>query len=201
MIVLLVWLLPLPCLAMDDIEKKMEELSHTIGAYPPSINSQQEFLAIKEKYDAVKQLLDNKVNENSHNLAVLLQRGNLQDMGHNADIPGAWEGAEKDFLTILHDDPKNTDAMTALGKLYINSDPRLAPKAQELFEKAQKLHGMVLLEDVQRGLYFAYYYQGKICQATKQAQILVSKWPDDKSYPRLLETVQSVLDRTNTVCH
>jgi tetratricopeptide (TPR) repeat protein len=179
----------------DQILNQISALEPKIGSYPPNIKSAAERSEVEKKYEDVKKLLDQTLKKSPEDVELLLQRGRLQAMGHNLDLPGAWNGAESDFLAILKKDPRNENAMVELGNLYVNSDLRLAPKAEKLFINAQEVHGSQPLEAAQRGLFFALYYQGRMKEALSQAEFLTKTWPNNKVYSTLLDTVRSVLER------
>jgi tetratricopeptide (TPR) repeat protein len=193
---LLVSIIPAATAAVpDQILNQISSLEPKIGGWPPNIKSKSERLEVEKKYEGVKKLLDKALMKNPEDVELLFQRGRLQTMGHNMDLPGSWDGAEADFLAILKKDPKNENAMVELGNLYVNSDPRLAPKAEKLFINAQEVHGSQPLEGAQRGLFFAFYYQGRMKEALSQAEFLTKTWPNNKMYLTLLDTTRSVLER------
>ncbi|WP_163362351.1 hypothetical protein, partial [Klebsiella aerogenes] len=78
--------------------------------------------------------------------------------------------------------PKHVPALLVLGRLWVNSRPDLAPKAENLFRAAQCFTGEQPLEEAQRGLFFTFYYQGRMQAALQQSEYLVKTWPDDARY-------------------
>ncbi|MDP1335008.1 hypothetical protein Q6252_28425, partial [Klebsiella pneumoniae] len=74
-------------------------------------------------------------------LELLFLRGELQALGHNVDRKGAWDGATADLQKVLRAQPKHVPALLVLGRLWVNSRPDLAPKAENLFRAAQCFTG------------------------------------------------------------
>jgi tetratricopeptide (TPR) repeat protein len=124
---------------------------------------------------------------------LLAERGHLQAMGHNFDHPGAWEGATKDLTAALKINPNDVPALLALAQLWVNSRPDLAKDAEALFRAAQCNTGDAPLEEAQRGLFFALYYQGKIKEAARQAQFLQQTWPENQGYASFVEIGRTAL--------
>lgn len=188
-------LLAADVLGAKPLKDRVNDLAPTIGAHPPNIQSQAEFDSIKSRYEALKAELDKLIEASPEDEELLSQRGDLQSMGHNFDYPGAWQGATGDFQTILRKNPARAGALIGLGRLWVNSDPSLAPKAEELFRAAQCFNGKEPLEEAQNGIFFAYYYQGKMLDAYRQSEYLLQAWPSNEKYRQLNETTRGVLAR------
>lgn len=82
----------------------------------------------------------------------------------------------------------------ALATLYINSSFELAPKAELLYRAAQCYSDPTPNEGAQSGLFFAYYYQGNIALAYRQAALLKKLWPNN-GYDELFNMAGDVLNR------
>lgn len=78
-------------------------------------------------------------------------------------------------------------AILSLANLWVNSRPDLAGRAELLFRAAQCNRGDKPLEEAQRGLFFAFYYQGKFNDAWRQARYLTQTWPEVKNYAQFVE--------------
>ena len=182
--------------AADSVKARVSSLEPIIGAHPPNIASQEEFDSIKSRYEELKSELDQLVEESRGDEELLVTRGRLQSMGHNFDYPGAWQGSTDDFKAVLDKNPANIDALVWLGSLWVHSDPSLAAKAEGLFRAAQCFKGKEPIERAQAGMFFALYYQGKVIEAYRQSEFLVSNWPKDEKYRILNETTRDVLARS-----
>ena len=182
--------------AADSVKARMSSLEPVIGAHPPNIANQAEFDSIKSRYEELKSELDQLIEDSPKDEALLVTRGRLQSMGHNFDYPGAWQGSTDDFKAVLDKNPANIDALVWLGSLWVHSDPSLAAKAEGLFRAAQCFKGKEPIERAQAGMFFALYYQGKVIEAYRQSEFLVSNWPKDEKYRILNETTRDVLARS-----
>lgn len=169
------------------LEARIQALEPAIGQYPADIKNAKAKREVKARYEALKRDLDAAVAAHPEDEKLLAERGVLQSMGHNFDYPGAWEGATKDLTAALKADPNDVHADLTLANLWVNSGPDLAKDAEGLFRAAQCISGDAPLEEAQRGLFFALYYQGRIREAYGQAQYLQQTWPKDELYASFVE--------------
>lgn len=181
--------------AAGSFEERLHALEPTIGRYPAEIKDKKGARLLKAQYEALKKDLDAALSSRPKDEKLLYQRGYLQSMGHNFDYPGAWEGATADLTAALKINPDDVPAILALADLWVNSRPDLAKNAEELFRAAQCYRGEKPLEEAQRGLFFALYYQGRIKDAYGQAQYLKQTWPNEPAYGSLLDMSRSVLEK------
>lgn len=181
--------------ANESLMDRIKGLEPIIGAHPPNIKNTEEFETVKKRYDELKAELDGLLTSNPKDLNLLFMRGYLQSMGHNLDYPGAWQGATDDLKAVLNSNPADIPAMLQLGKLWVDSDTALAPSSEKLFRAAQCNKGLEPLEEAQRGLFFAFYYQGKMRDALRQSEYLKQAWPKNEQYQRLNEMTRTVLSR------
>jgi hypothetical protein len=188
-------LYPLASNAAESLPDRIKSLEPIIGGHPPNIRSEEEFNSVKKKYEALKAELDSLLLKQPNGADLLFLRGHLQSMGHNFDYPGAWEGSTDDLRKLLKANPSHVPALLELGNLWVNSNPQLAPNAEQLFRGAQCYYGSQPLEPAQRGVFFALYYQGKMKEALKQSAYLVKTWPKKEQYRRLNEMTRTVLAR------
>ena len=190
-----IYLLSMPAWS-SSVDEQIESLRPVIGGYPPAIETKEQLATVVASYEKVKSELDSLIAKNPNDLALLFKRGSLQQMGHNMDYKKAWNGAENDFVAILNKDPAQVQAILALATLYINSNIELAPKAELLFRAAQCYSDPTPNESAQSGLFFAYYYQGNIALAYRQAALLKKLWPNN-GYEELFNMAGDVLNRRN----
>jgi len=187
--------LVLDAFAAGSLEERLRALEPMIGHYPAEIKDRNGARLIKAQYEALKKDLDAALSSLPKDEHLLYQRGYLQSMGHNFDYPGAWEGATADLSAALKINPNDVPAILALAQLWVNSRPDLAKNAEELFRAAQCNMGEKPLEEAQRGLFFALYYQGRIKEAYGQAQYLRRTWPHNPAYGSLADTAGAVLQK------
>lgn len=181
--------------AAEPLMDRIRGLEPIIGVHPPNIRSREEFEAVKKRYDDLKSELDGLVTASPKDQNLLFMRGYLQSMGHNFDYPGAWQGSTDDLKAVLNANPSHIPAILELAKLWVNSNPALAPNAEKLFRGAQCYKGNEPLEEAQKGLFFAFYYQGKMKEALMQSEYLKQTWPQNEQYRRFNEMTHAVLSR------
>jgi hypothetical protein len=197
LVVALCLVLAANAVAADSLMGRIKELEPIIGVYPPDIKDEEEMNAVKKQYAAIKSDLDKELAEHPDDRKLLFMRGSLQCMGHNVDYPGAWQGATDDLSILLKADPSHIPALLELAKLWVNSEPGLARQAEMLFRAAQCYTGNEPLEEAQRGVFFALYYQGKMQAALRQAKYLKLTWPGNPQYPELYEMTRTILARAH----
>ncbi|MBI5163856.1 MAG: hypothetical protein HY985_08130 [Magnetospirillum sp.] len=188
---------PSPSRAADwtAVDQALGALEPVIGHYPPDIASEAQKRAIMAKYRTAKAALDKELAGRPSDLDALHRRARLQVMGHHMDLPNAFKGAERDFAVILDANPTHERAILDLANLWVNTGPQYAPKAEMLYRAVQCLHDTEPQEEAQRGLFFSFYYQGRIEEAKRQTEFLVARWPDEKNYRTMDDMVGSVLER------
>ncbi|MDR3630543.1 MAG: hypothetical protein P4L42_09410 [Desulfocapsaceae bacterium] len=184
-------------IAADPLMDRIRQLEPSIGVYPPNIKNEEDLHAVKKQYAEIKSELDGRLADHPEDQELLFMRGYLQSMGHNFDYPGAWQGATDDLRALLTANPAHIPALLELAKLWVNSDPALAPEAEKLFRGAQCYKGDEPLEEAQKGIFFALYYQGKMAAALRQSEYLKLTWPGNPQYQELYEMTRTVLARSN----
>lgn len=182
-------------LAAEPLMDRIRGLEPIIGAHPPNIRSKEEFEVVKKRYDDLKLELDGLITASPIDQNLLFMRGYLQSMGHNFDYPGAWQGSTDDLKSVLNANPAHIPAILELAKLWVNSNPALAPNAEELFRGAQCYKGNEPIEEAQKGLFFAFYYQGKMKEALRQSEYLKQTWPENGQYRQFNEMTRAALSR------
>lgn len=176
---------------------QIHALEPIIGGFPPNIKNEKEADKVKKRYAEIKSELDTLLHAHADDQDLLFMRGLLQSMGHNFDYPGAFQGSTDDFTTLLKINPAQVQAQVELANLWVNSDKNLAPEAEKLFRGAQCYTGSEPLEDAQRGIFFALYYQGNVEEALRQSEYLMQTWPENAQYKDFNKMTLSVLARSN----
>lgn len=184
---------------IEVLAERIRKLEPIIGNFPPAINNDTEKNNVKKEYEAIKAELDVLLEQTTYDSGLHLHylRGSLQGMGHNFDYPLAAEGAVEDFQAVLKREPNHILSLLDMGRLLVNSRPELAPDAEKLFLTSQCAHGNKPLEEAQRGLFFALYYQGRMAEALRQANYLATIWPKETQYQKLVDMTNSVIGRAN----
>jgi len=175
------------------LEAALADLEPKIGEFPPNIASDDERREVMAQYRALEKKLNAAIKANPADAKLFFLSGKLHAMGHHLDIPGAWKRAETDLLEVIRREPNRKDALLELGSHYVNTSPDLAARAEKLFLEAQRVHGNEPLLAAQRGLIFAYYYQGKVHEALAASDTALKLSPNDKGLVRLREIIHSKL--------
>jgi tetratricopeptide (TPR) repeat protein len=168
--------------SISPIDRLIAEMKPRIGTYPPVISTVSEQESVESKYGEARKLLDEAIARNKNNTDLLYKRGYLFFMGNNLGDTDAFKNAENDLKAVLKAKPDHEEAMVTLGTLYVNSRPGLVAKGETLLANAQTIHGALPLEDAQQGLFYAYYYQGKMAMALETAALLKKNWPKSEKY-------------------
>jgi hypothetical protein len=180
------------------VDEDFAALEEIADAFPPKISTKEEKAKALALYSRVKLQFDKDVKGHPGDKQILLKRARLESFGHNLDVKGAFEEAQRDFLALLKQDSNFEPAMLALARLWVNTNPQYAPQAEKLFRAVQCRHGNEPVEEAQRGLFFALYYQGRMLEAKRQIEFLTARWPDNEAYKRLREATSAVLARAGT---
>ena len=186
---------------IDRVSSDLAALSPVIGAYPPKIATSAEREKVLGEYSKIEKTLEAMSKKCPNILEVTLGRAKLKSMGHNIDLKDAWQQAEKDFQEVLRQAPRKIQALLGLGFLYVNSDIRLASKAESLFKRAQEAAGSEILIAAHRGLIFAYYYQVKLKDAQAEVELVLQSSPNNKVLTELKSIIEAKINesRKNSV--
>ena len=179
--------------AVEPLSVRIAKLEPMIGVHPPNIKSDKELDRIKKRYLQFKSELDSLLAKKPKDQELLYLRGHLQSMGHNFDYPGAWQGSTDDLKALLSENPGHIRGILELANLWVNSDPDLASNAESLYRGAQCYTGKKPLEEAQRGIFFALYFQGKFKEALRQSEYLKQTWPQEERYNKLNEITRTYM--------
>ena len=120
---------------------------------------------------------------------VLRRLGVCYRMGHNLDMPGAWDRAEAYLLRTEELAPDEPDAYISLGILYADTGIEYAEQAERQFRTALRSARQDQLPQIWWGLAVALYYQGKVTEAVETIERLIARHPEDAHARKLRETM------------
>jgi hypothetical protein len=86
----------------------------------------------------------------------------------------AFQMAEQHLRRAMELDSTYAAPRLALARLYVNSDPSLAPAAERLLRGARVRPGAPEALQVHEGLAFALYYQGRLGEAGEEARLALA---------------------------
>lgn len=186
----------LPFTRVDPIGEKLLYFDNIAGNYPPGIKNEEEFGRVKNEWYQTEIELIAKSKREGKSFDTELKLGHLYRYGHNLDIKGAWENSNLHFRRAIELAPTSVDAHIGLGVLFVNSDFKYATEAEESFKRAITLSkGQRTPKEAMFGLFFSYYYQGRLADAIGVADKYIVENPSESDMHRLREITKNVLNR------
>lgn len=187
----------LPFSKTDPIDKRLFYFDDIAGNYPPNIHTQAELAKVIDEWNQTEKELILKSSSENESVDIELRFGHLYRYGHNLNIKETWDKSEKHFRKAINLSPSSIDAYIGLAILYVNTSPDYAEKSEQLFKKAIELSkGNVPLPALS-GLFFSYYYQGKIVEAIEVADRYIQLNPNDETMKFLKKTAQDTASRAS----
>ena len=155
-------------LSDDEAARRLTSLSRTIGSDALNETDAARLSEARAELEALtKELGSRRMRHDTARRDWLL--GECHRLRHLFDEPGAWEESERLLTLAVTRDPKFTPAHVSLGQLYLTGGFDWAPRAERAFVHALEESGGTPLPAAQKGLFFAYYYQGRWADAVRQA--------------------------------
>ena len=195
---LAVCLIALPCgveaADLAGIDRQISSLAGQLDRYPAHRANRQELKRVESRLDRALRLGHRLAAKEPGDARIEWRLGELYRMAHNIDRSGAWENSERHLKEALNLDPQGYQAWLSLGRLYVSTNLDYAKRAEPCFISAQKLYGDRVLTEAHRGLFFVYYYQGRIKEAVREADIVLSLLPDDPAMSGLREVARALDD-------
>lgn len=173
------------------LDTEIAVLDQKLGAYPPRIDSDAEREETMKQWSAAVNRATALSNAYPDNAEVLLRAGNLFRQGHNLHIEGAAVLADRSFQKCLALQPNHVECHYSLARLYIASDPRFAPSAETHLLAAKNLIAPHVRPEIEQGLAFAYFAQGKNVEALHQLDLYIQLRPDDEEAKLLRDAIAS----------
>jgi tetratricopeptide (TPR) repeat protein len=174
---------PQETLHMLDVE--IDDLATYLGGYPPQLKDNAERQSVTAKWRRAIKKFGTLLQQYPDEAEIMWRMGVLYHMGHNLDIKGAWQQAERHLKRALTVNPQSVDAHMRLGFLYVNTHPRYAAAAESAFKEALALAKDTSLADAHLGLTFAYYYQAQFQDAVREAEAYLALYPDNAAMKNL----------------
>jgi len=163
---------------LQRLDAEIDGLAPYLGGYPPQLQDDAERQRVTAQWRRAVTQCGTLLQQYPDDAALTWRAGVLSQMGHNLDIQGAWQQAERHFKRTLALNPKSVDAHLSLGFLYVHTHPKYALPAERAFTRALALAKDTPLPDAHFGLTFAYYYQAKFRDAVREAEVYLALHPD-----------------------
>lgn len=177
-------------------ERQIERLRADIGSTPLDENAAERLSAEKAALDQLTVEITRRA-RNRENARLDWQAGECQRLRHLFDEVGAWEEAERHLTLALARDPQLTKARVSLGQLYLAGGFAHAPRAEQEFVRALEAAGGKPLPEARRGLFLAYYYQGRWAEAIAEADRYLAVSEQDVDVRKMRAMAEANLARKN----
>jgi tetratricopeptide (TPR) repeat protein len=182
-------------LRRTEIVTRMDSLATVAGFYPPNVEDSLQLEEARRVFHSIANDLEALATERPDSACLRESLGELYRMGHNLDVPGSWEKAEENLEEAIDLDSEAPGAYFTLGLLYVNSDIRLASKAEDLFEKAIEHSNGHPNPYIYQSLAFAHVYQGENQDALIAIDEFLKLTPGDKQGVSVRNMILKKLNR------
>jgi tetratricopeptide (TPR) repeat protein len=184
---------------LKTIDAQIDIFYKSLDVYPPQFADAAQKQKTETDLKSTLQKLNELAQKYPNNLKVETRLGECYRMAHNLDWKGAWEDSEKHLKKAIELKPDEPYPYLILGRLYVNTDPKLAPAAEKEFRKVLELgQGKAALEDAAHaGLFFSNYYQGKMKEAVAEADLYLKSHPDDSNIKTLRKVAAEKAQKGN----
>jgi hypothetical protein len=169
----------------DDALRKLDGAAW----FPPRVKNDAELDRLGKEWKKTVADLETLRRSHPDDPQVLRRLGACYRMGHNLDMPGAWERAEAYLLRAEELAPDAPEAYISLGILYADTDFDHAEQAESQFRQALRHARQEQQPQVWWGLALSLYYQGKIKEAVQTVDRVIARHPEDVNARKLRETI------------
>lgn len=170
------------------LDRMLGDLSRHAGRYPPSFDSTEEKQRAVQDLNALSGMLGLLLKDAKPNPQILFRSAITNRMGHNLDIPGAAEKAEKQFQTLLQVEPNAPQGNYQFG-IFLAETGR-PERSIPYLEKALALG----LEEANYSLAMAYLGLGNKKEAVVRLNRYLKEKPNDNAAQKLLQAIEAGQD-------
>ena len=167
------------------LDQIINDLSIHAKNYPTKFDNGNDKLRATNDTKVLSGMLDTLVNNPKASPDLLRRTSILNSIGHNLDIPGAAQRADRDFQNLLHQLPDDPSANYAYG-VFLGSSNQ-GGKALPYLEKAAKAG----YTNAYYSLGMAYLTQNNTELALKNFEIYKSHNPSDQDVVKIMEAIKS----------
>lgn len=172
-------------LDMRYLDRMLGDLSRHAGRYPPSFDSTEQKQRAVKDLGALLGMLGLLLKDGKPNPQILFRSAITNRMGHNLDIPGAAEKAEKQFQALLQAEPDAPQGNYQFG-IFLAETGR-AERSIPYLEKALALG----LKEANYSLGMAYLGMGNKEEAIVCLRAYLKERPSDKSAQGLIKSIEA----------
>jgi len=180
-----------PALSLEAITEVAVGLESVLGGYPPRLKGPEDRANTYAKWSEAVQALDSFTETEKQSENVLVVQARLFRQGHNMDVSGCGERAQKVIKLALEKHPQSVPVNFQASYFYLQIDPKYAPEAEKALLRLRQLLGTKQNLEVERHLLFAYIHQEKVKDAKKQVDHCLSLAPNDSMFLKFREALKS----------
>jgi hypothetical protein len=161
------------------IAKDMNALDPLVGGYMPAYHSAKERQTIYARWSRLlMEARDAHSAYRSDAETLLVLTAHLLRQGHNMNVEGAGELADKTITQCLDRFPQSVGCHREAIAFYLQTDPSATGvKAEPSLMFLRQYYGPAPNEDVERGFVYFYLYQGRTVQAVQQIDHYLAQFP------------------------
>jgi tetratricopeptide (TPR) repeat protein len=165
-------------------QKRFDALRAAVGSQPLDDAAAGKLAAQKDDLDNLTSELQ-KLADKKESARIDWQIGDCHRMRHLFDEPGAWEESERRLSLALARNPAFAPAHQSLGQLYITGGFDYAPRAERQFVQALENAAGAAMPEAHKGLFLAYYYQGRWSESLTEADIYLKLVGNDADVQKM----------------
>lgn len=157
-------------IAYEELRAVSNGFNRFVGTWPSSFSSEAQRAELYTKWTHALQqawVLEEKDKDSEKILFLLAE---LYRQGHNMDVIGAGDRANVVIERCLKSYPNSIDCHFSASYFYLSVGPKFAPKGEASLLRLRSLFAPQVNKDVERGIVFAYLYQGRNEEALKQVE-------------------------------
>lgn len=154
--------------SIDELKATANALNAKIGSYPPKLSSDGDRQATYAKWaDALQKAwaVTRNAPDSESSLSLLSE---LYRQGHNLDVVDTDHRADTTIQKCLSMYPKSIACNFSAAYFYLSIDPKYAPYGEKSLLRLRELRKPEVDQNVEKGLAFAYLYEGRVEDAKKQ---------------------------------
>ncbi len=167
------------------LDQIIDDLSLHAKNYPPKFANESDKQRATRDVKTLSGMLDALVDTPQASPELLKRTSLLNSIGHNLDVPGAAQKADRDFQNLLKQQPDNPTANFAYGAFLGSSNQ--SDKALPYLERSAKSG----YSDAYYALGMAHLMQNNTELALENFESYKSHRPDDQSVEQIIIAIES----------